>query len=754
METWLKGVINSVKVYFPQVDETRVFEAYEFSKLAYEKKKASVVSGAACEALSGRRCDGFLLNVSDVVDLLMPFKPDEDTLISAFLYDAIDEGVLSFSEIEERFDEDVLKIVDGLQILKGIKTNGYQSADKVDLLRKLFLVMAKDIRVLIIFLAVKVVQMNMLGALSEDCQKAFAGEVFEIFAPIAGRLGIYRFKTILEDFSFKFLHEKEYETVFAQMNKLGKKKKEYIDSVCAVLEKFYDNNGFAGVKVSGRLKGIHSVYNKMKTKGFEIIDEIYDIFAVRIIVPAVYNSNKDEDVSKLYAALGLLHSRWRPIASRFKDFVAVPKPNGYRSLHTTVMGLSYGDITYPVEVQIRSSAMHEEAEYGVASHWLYKDMGRRNAGNVHKAHAEWLQNLAALHSDLKGDEKVLESFKLDFFGDRIYVLTPKGDVKELPKSATPLDFAYVVHTEIGHKCVLAKVNGKAVSLDTTLENGDTVEIVTRKDSTPKLEWLSIVKTSQAKVRIKNWFAVQDKEKNIRRGREQLNSYLKKFGKPLLTPQLDVLKNFADQNLNFQERERFLEEIGKGSQLAGNVIRRIYAPAELLSGKSELKKTKKDEISVTTAQIEDLVLLGGVSGLKVKMAKCCDPALGDKIIGYVSTIANAATVHKEGCSKLRKLNSERFIPASFKGSFLRGHRAISRVSIKISANSRVGLLRDVASAIASRGVHISSYSNPGVSAKDGMSVIKMILEVSDLEQFEKVLDALEKVSGVDSVTRVD
>lgn len=745
METWLKGTIDRLKVYFPQVDETRVLDAYELSKKAYGKRKVLCANGA-CE-VAGKCGEGFVLNMADVVDLLIPFKPDEDTLVAALLYDVVDAG------LEERFGEDVMKILDGLRILKNIKAEGYQSADKVDLLRKLFLVMAKDIRVLIIFLAVKVIQMQGLDKLSKDCQTAFSSEVSEIFVPIAGRLGIYRFKTILEDLSFKFLHEDEYKTVSAQMDKLGQKKKEYIDSACEALENFYGDNGFMGVRVSGRLKGVHSVYNKMKAKGFDAIDAIYDMFAVRIIVPAVYASDKEEDVSKLYAALGLLHSRWRPIASRFKDFIAVPKPNGYRSLHTTVMGLSYGDITYPVEVQIRSSAMHEEAEYGVASHWLYKDTGRKRGWGMLRSHVEWLQNLAILHSDLKDDEKVLENFKLDLFGDRIYVLTPKGDVKELPKGATPLDFAYVVHTDIGHKCVLSKVNGKPVSLDSVLDNGDTVEIVTRKDSAPKLEWLAIVKTSQAKVRIKNWFAAQDEGKNIRRGRDQLNAQLKRFGKPLLTPQLNVLKDFAGQHLDFQEREKILEEIGRGSQLASNAIRKIYTANELFAERVTVR-AKKDKISVASVNIEDKVLFGGVSGLKVKIAKCCCPSVGDEIIGYVSVIASAATVHKKDCPKLKKLNPKRFIPASFNGEAMRVHKGISRVGIRVSAKNRVGLLRDIGSAVASNDVNIFSYSDPGISGEGMHLIIDMIVDVVELEQLEKVLDSIERVDGVETVTKAN
>ncbi|MBU4124666.1 MAG: RelA/SpoT family protein, partial [Nanoarchaeota archaeon] len=699
------------------------------------------------------KLNNFIFRPRDVVDVLIPLKPDEDTIIAAFLYDLVDSGRLYLREIEEEYGEGVVGLLEGLQILKSIRVVRYQSADKVDLLRKLFLVMAKDIRVLVVLLSVRVVQMDLLSKLPKDCAGAFATEVLEIFVPIASRLGVYRFKTILEDRTFGCLNPEGYKKVADQVDSIGKKKMEYIAKVSKILEDFYREHGFVNVRVSGRTKGFYSIHNKMLSKGLNSIDGVYDVFAFRVIVPTEYLLSMEEDVSKLYEALGLLHSRWKPIASRFKDFVAVPKPNGYRSLHTTVLGLSDGDIVFPVEVQIRSEDMHDEAEYGIASHWLYKDTRGKGLAML-KSHAEWLKNLAILHSDMSGDEKVLESMKLDLFGDRIYVLTPKGEVKELPAGSTPLDFAYFVHTEIGHRCVLAKVNGKPTPLSAELNNGDTVEIVMKKDAVPKLEWVGIVKTSQAKIKIKNWFASQDKGKHAKIGREQLNTQLIRFGKPLLTPSLSILKNYGGKRLTLQERERVLEEIGKGSQTASNIIKKIYKLEDLLVGEKEKLLKKKDKkAAVVSSRIEDNILLGGIAGTKVRLAKCCVPSYGDEIIGYVSALNDSATIHKKSCMLLERLNSDRKIPAEFKTDFVDRKRGAYRISVRIDADERVGLLGDIGSTIAANGVNIFSHVSVGSDKKDGATKITLVVDVENLEQLEKVLDSLERVNGIRTVTKV-
>ncbi|MFA4891323.1 MAG: RelA/SpoT family protein [Candidatus Gracilibacteria bacterium] len=746
MDKWFEGLIDDIKVYLPQVDRQRLSSAYETSEKIYAGRKAN------------EKLNNFIFRPRDVVEVLIPLKPDEDSIIAAFLYDLVDSGRLYLSEIEEEYGDGVVGLLEGLQILKSIRVTRYQSADKIDLLRKLFLVMAKDIRVLAILLAVKVAQMDLLSKIPKDCAEAFATEVLEIFVPIASRLGVYRFKTILEDKTFQYLNLEGYKKVADQLDRIGKKKTDYILKVSEILENFYTEHGFVNVKVTGRIKGFYSIYNKMLKKGLSSVDGVYDVFAFRVVIPTEYLLSMEEDVSKLYEALGLLHSGWRPIASRFKDFVAVPKPNGYRSLHTTVVGLSDGSINFPVEVQIRSENMHDEAEYGIASHWLYKDTRGKGLAML-KSHAEWLRNLAILHADMGSDDRVLESMKLDLFGDRIYVLTPKGEVKELPSGSTPLDFGYFVHTEIGHRCILAKVNGKPVPLSTELSNGDTVEIVMRKDPAPKLEWLGIVKTSQAKMKIKNWFASQDKEKHAKMGKDQLNSQLSRFGKPLLTPSLSVLKNFGGKRLTLQERGKILEEIGKGSQTAGSVVRKIYDLEGLLK-----KRDRKVEVvrsarsgSARSARyaIEDEILLGGVDGLKVKLAKCCMPSYGDEIVGYISAMKNAATVHRKDCLLLQRLNPDRKVAASFKtvpADSADRKKGMYRVGLRIDADERVGLLGDIGSTIASNGVNIVSHDSAGeVGGKNRK--ISLVVDVADLEQLEKVLNSLEGVNGVVAVTKV-
>lgn len=745
MDQFLSGVVSEVKKYFPQLDKDRVAEAYKISEEVYEMKRATEFE------------NDFIIQPKDVVTELLQFKPDEDTVISTLLYDAVDSNRLSFQGVEDHFGIEIRDLLEGLQILKSIKVERYQSADKLDLLRKLFLVMAKDIRVLVIFLGVKIVQVRLLPKLPQDCAAGFATDVLEIFVPIALRLGIYKFKTVLEDECFKILNPESYKYISSYLEKLGESKKEYIDSVCKTLRDFYEENGFKGVKVSGRLKGHYSIFNKMKKKNVDDVDDIFDIFAVRVVLPMVYNDYRDEDISILYSALGLLHSRWKPIPSRFKDYVAVPKPNGYRSLHTTVIGLSDGKAIHPVEIQIRSSLMHEEAEYGVASHWLYKDAGGR-ALSILKSHVDWLSSLASLHADMKeGDEKVLDSVRLDLFGDRIYVLTPKGEVKDLPKGATPLDFAYAVHTDIGHACVLTKVNGKSVPLNTELENGDTVEIVTKKGNTPKLEWLPIVKTSQAKVKIKNWFASQNQEKHIKIGKDQLNTQLRRYGKPALTPSLSILKDYGGKNLSFQDREKILEEIGKSSQLASNVIRKVYNYEDLLDfSKTKILKKRDGKVKGILSLNTKNIVLGGVSKVAVTIAKCCGPMPGDEIVGYISTLKGSVKIHKKDCPLLKKLNKNKIVSASVK-EVSESARALSgpqmyRVKIKIEVNSRVGLLGDIGSTIAANRVNIYSYSALPPDETRKVSHIFMDLDVESLDQFEKVLDSVEKVKDVLKVTR--
>lgn len=634
MDKFIVNLIEEIQSYLPHADAEGVLSAYEISEKIY------------AEAVKKDPANYFIVRPRNIVKELLHFRPDEDTIIAAFLYDFPDAG--------DQYGDEVKELLGVLRIIKSIKVVRYQSADKIDLFRKLFMAMAKDIRVIVVFLAVKVVQMRLLDKLPRDCCEFFAKDVMDVFAPIAARLGVHRYKTLLEDLSFKHLYPEEYKKTCRDLEKFGKKRGEYIETVSGIVRKFLEENGFEGVQVDGRLKSLYSVFAKMKRKELLSVDEIFDIFAIRVILPA------SENVSELYEVLGLLHTNWRPIPSRFKDFVAVPKPNGYQSLHTALVGLSDGEQSYPVEVQIRSSAMHEEAEYGVASHWLYKDVSGRKALSS-EAYLEWVARLTDLHKEMQAEESVLDSIKTDVFNDRIYVLTPKGDVKDLSKGATPLDFAYLIHTDVGHRCVLAKVNNKVVPFDTQLKSGDTVEIVTKKDGVPKLEWLAIVKTGVAKVRIRSWFSAQDEQRHFKLGRDQLNVQLIRYGKSILDPQLQVLKKFAGQSLSYDERVKILVEIGKGTQTASGVIRNIYNMDQLSRGSTVIPAGGSGGGS--GKGLPSGVLVAGLQGITTKVAQCCNPTNSSNIIGYVSS-KSVVTIHRTDCKLIERFQKPRFVPVQF------------------------------------------------------------------------------------------
>jgi GTP diphosphokinase / guanosine-3',5'-bis(diphosphate) 3'-diphosphatase len=730
----VKEIIDAVSEYLPQVDEDRVGLAYDVSTEIYKDRKKAEPN------------NHYLVMPCDIVEELLPFRPDEDTIVAALLYYIFEAKDYDLSYIEDQFGSELIPLIDGLRILKSVRVVQDKSDDKADLFRKLFMVIAKDIRVLVVFLAVKIVHMKRLNKFPPDCAEYFANDVLEIFVPIASRLGMYRYKEILEDLCFKTLHPEDYAKINRQMKSLGPKRTEYLGIVTRVLNEFLKEEGVSDVQINGRVKGYYSIYKKMDRKGLESVSDLYDLFAVRVIVP------KDE-ISHLYEVLGLLHSHWKPLPSRFKDYVAVPKTNGYRSLHTALVGISDGGMCHPVEVQIRSENMHEEAEYGVASHWLYKDTFGRGIPSI-KSHEEWLSNLENLQKELHADDSVLESVKTDIFEDRIYVLTPNGDVKDLPVGASPLDFAYAVHTDVGHQCVLSKVNGKVASLNSSLKNGDTVEIVIKKGSTPKLEWIPLVKTSAAKVKIRAWFASQDNRKHVKLGRDQLNTQLQRFGKPLLDPSLGVLKNYGGKKLNSEERERVLVEIGKGTQSASNVIRKLYSHQELLEGAaavgSKLQKKRRGGIKTVEGSFEDSILVHGMSGVAVQAAQCCNPSKVDSMIGYVSSKA-VVTIHKKTCPLIKRFNKDRFVNVEARRAGGFGVGSFYRVHIRIEADRRIGLLGDIGSRIAAHGVNIHSYK-PIESSDINVAHIDMHVDIRDFEQFEKILNGIESVDGVRRVIK--
>ena len=521
----------------------------------------------------------------------------------------------------------------------------------------MYLTMAKDLRVILIWLAKRLVTMDNLGSFDKDLQYSYAYKTIHLHVPIASRLGIYRLKTQLEDLAFRYLDPYNYKKVYGLIRQFGAEKKEMFEDMKKKLQDFFKENN-VNADISGRVKTAHSIYKKIKQKDFHSISQIYDIFAIRVILPDSYDKNGEELLDKLYSTIGLIHKKWKPVSGRFKDYIAVPKPNVYRSLHTVILGLSNDDNGQPVEIQVRSMSMHKEAEFGIASHWIYKEKQNSNPENL-QSKIEWLQGLKEIDHLMNSEDEVMRGVDLNFFNDRIFVLTPNGDVKDLPKGAVPLDFAYMVHTDVGHKCFMAKVNSMIVPLDYELKNGDVVEIVTREDVVPKLRWLSIVQTSAAKSKIKAWFNRENSALFLKEGREAINEFLKKIGKEPLTNTYSVLKEYNGQSLSVLERERLLEEVGKGAHSPGEIIKKIF-PDE------NFNETEEKKISVGNDKISHgkmSVVVGGEAGLPIRLPACCKPEQGDKIVAYV-TRGSRLTIHKKSCYLLEDLDDDRMFIAEW------------------------------------------------------------------------------------------
>ncbi|MFA5821245.1 MAG: RelA/SpoT family protein, partial [Candidatus Gracilibacteria bacterium] len=616
---------------------------------------------------------------------------------------------------------------------------------QMEVFRRMLMAMAKDMRVIFLKLVLRLWKLKNLELFTEPERVVLARETMDIYAPVAARLGIYTLKDQLEDNAFKYLNPEEYGNLNEQLERFAEKRKVAIKSIQKKLKEFLTAHGFES-EVSGRIKSIYSIFRKMERKGLSSLDDLYDVFAMRVVLPARYDKNHNESVDHLYSVLGMIHSEWKPLSRRFKDYIAVPKPNGYRSLHTVVLGIAPQSIDKPVEIQIRSDRMHKEAEYGSSSHWLYKEDGNEEAV---VEHADWLKRLSAFQEELAAETGGIKDLKVDIFKDRIFVLTPRGEVRDLAAGATPIDFAYSVHTELGNKVVMAKVDGMVVPLDHELKNGNVVEVTTRSDATPKLQWLSFVKTSFAKSKIKAWFSNLNKETHVREGKRLLNAYLERLGFPPLDHNYSILKNYAGRELDIGQRERLVQEIGKGAQLPNDVLRKVAAVKDILSQpKLEVKEIEKISGSKRMLAPEKMVLVGGEDNLPVKLAKCCKPVFGDKIISFVAARGKNITVHKTSCTMLDSLNRNKMVFAAWKGQ-----KAVAgnfTVCIRLSVISRVGLIRDITAVISGLGLQISDIRMEG--NRDGLHNDFFTIDLPDLEKFEVLMNKLEQVPGVVSVTR--
>ncbi|MBL4694775.1 bifunctional (p)ppGpp synthetase/guanosine-3',5'-bis(diphosphate) 3'-pyrophosphohydrolase [Candidatus Gracilibacteria bacterium] len=683
----------------------------------------------------------------EILEIILPLKPDDNMILAALLEPIYVEGGISDKEVKDNFGMHVFTILQNVKRLLSFKYAKNDKSNQLEVLRKLFMAMAKDIRVILIGLAVRLYKMNHLLDIIEDAGERvlFAKETLDLYVPISSRLGVYRIKTRLEDLAFKFVDTRSYEAIVDQLSQFGDSRKVVISLITHELEDFLKARGYADVRVLGRLKSVSSINKKLKKKGVDAVEELYDIFAMRVILPAQYDESEHEIVDHLYGVLGMIHGEWKPISRRFKDYIAVPKPNGYRSLHTVVLGLAPKDRDQPVEIQIRSDAMHSEAEYGIASHWLYKTV----KGSL-KSQIDWLRGLERIRDDLAAGGELLGLASTGVFSDRIFVLTPRGEVKDLSVGATPIDFAYLVHTDVGNRCVMAKVDGEIVALDYELNNGDVVEIVTKKDAEPKLKWLSTVVTSQAKSKIKAYFSRLNRDHHLKEGRRLMNAQLARLGHAHLDQNYSILKKFVGKKLTVALRESLIVEVGQGSKLASDVVRKVFPYEDVIVRKvideieEETKFVKGNDL------FEEEILVGGEDGLPVKIAKCCQPHFAEDIMAYV-TRGNSVTIHASKCAVLEALGLERKVSASWSGLDDGQVQYKYRVKILIKVLLRLDLMRDVTSIMSNVGIYVVDVSTKQTSGR--VHNYCFVLDLENLDQFDLLLDKLEEVPGVLQVSRV-
>jgi GTP pyrophosphokinase len=649
-----------------------------------------------------------------VAKILSGMDVDAVTIASALLHDVVEDTSVSIEEIWRRFGPEVSTLVDGvtkLSRLTGLSVEDRQAEN----LRKMFLAMAKDVRVIFIKLADRLHNMRTLSYLPPDRQKMISKETLDIFAPLAHRLGMWRIKWELEDLSFKYLEPEKYREISKLVAKTRKEREEYIQEAISIIRASLDSHGIKA-DIQGRPKHLYSIYMKMKRDNLTF-DQIYDLLGIRVIV----ESTKD-----CYTVLGIVHSLWRPIPGRFRDYIAVPKSNMYQSLHTTVIG-PRGE---PLEIQIRTYEMHRIAEYGIAAHWKYKE-GKTDQDFDMKL--SWLRQLLEWQKDLQDAKEFVEQVKVDLFEDEVFVFTPKGDVVSLPKGATPVDFAYRIHTEIGNRCVGAKVNGRIVPLDYKLNSGEIVEILTSKSATPSLDWLSFVATSSARNRIRQYFKRLKREENIARGKEIIEKELRRIQGDLLDRMKELDWAPLLEAFDLEDPEELFLAVGNG-EIAPSQIQQVLQ-----------KSTKEEKILGLPKREESVgIYVDGADNLLVRLARCCSPLPGDEIIGYISQ-GRGITVHRKECTNVKNLPKEKLIAVHWNADNV--HKFNARIDVY--ARDRVGLLKDILTEVSNLGSNV--YDARAV-VKNGRVNIYIVLDVQNIHHCEAILRAIRGVKDVISVGR--
>jgi len=708
----INDIVDHVSSYFPDADFNLIRKAYIFS--------AQVHHGQT--RLSG---EPYLSHPLSVAMILAEMNLDEYTISTGLLHDTVEDTYATLEELREKFGEEISFLVDGVTKISKL-THKSRIDRQAETFRKMLLAMSKDIRVILIKLADRLHNMRTLEYVAQKRQAAICRETLDIYVPLANRLGIFFIKKELEDLALRYLDEKSYHEIEQQLVVTSEQRERYVQEVIRIIDEKLKQFGIAAT-ILGRPKHIHSIFNKMKDQNLDF-SQIYDITAFRIIV----DSRKE-----CYEVLGILHSIWKPVPGRFKDYISLPKRNMYQSLHTIVIG-PYGQ---RIEIQIRTHEMDRVAKRGIAAHWKYKE--GRKIEQKDDQRFEWLQQIIETQKDTRDSRELLESFRMDLFPDEVYVFTPAGEVIELPRQSTPIDFAYRIHTDVGHKCVGAKVNGNIVNLKYKLNSGDVVEIMTLANHNPSRDWLKFVRTMRARTKIRHWLKQQDREKNIRTGREICEREFKKHSLNFtrLVKKGDIFEELKKEGI--KSVDDLLEAIGCGTKTYRQILNR-FLPRDLQEDVVPDKK-KVPTVRRQTRRDASGIKIDGLDDVMVRLAKCCNPIPGDEIVGYI-TRGRGVTVHTANCSFMKVIEINRRIDARWDDSC--HHVAV--VTIEVLCEDKKGILADITTTISSSEVNIMSANVRTLPG--GRAVNLFQLEVSGLEQLDTIKKAVKKVKGVISVNR--
>ncbi len=733
----LNNLIDKVLSYNPNADIEMLSKAYRFAEKAHEGQYRK----------SG---EDYFIHPEEVAFILADYNMDVDTLCGGLLHDVVEDTEIGLEVIEKEFNKDIAELVDGVTKLKMLNFKS-KKENQGENLRKMIIAMARDIRVVIIKLADRLHNARTFEFMSDAKKKEKAQETLEIYSPLAHRLGMSKLKAELEDISLRFMDPNGYYDLVEKVNKKREEREDTINDIISIIKDNLDGMNIT-YEISGRPKHFYSIYKKMyyQNKSF---DEIFDLTAIRVLL---------NNVNDCYAVLGVVHSLWKPIPGRFKDYIAMPKPNNYQSLHTTVIGPS-GE---PFEIQIRTWEMHRIAEYGIAAHWQYKEsQAKGTAGSSSKMSSfdeklTWLRQLIEWQNDLQDPEELVDSLKVDFFTDEVFVFTPVGDVINLPMGSTPIDFAYRVHTDVGNSCVGAKVDGRIVPLDFKLNTGNIVEVLTSKSSNgPSRDWLKVVKSSQAKTKIKSWFKKEDREENVHRGRESIEKDVKRDGFPEAKILREDWLKQVSKKLNFQTVDDMYAAVGYGGiSLSGVVskLKELYRNEYREEAEEERKYLSKEEYKqAMRAENEKKrasssatgVVTKGIDNLKVRFSGCCNPVPGDEIVGYI-TRGRGVSVHRADCPNIiNDMEKERLLEVEWaddmeKKSFV--------ATIEAHAHDRKGLLTDITMVIAESNLSITSLNT---RTKDDEVYITISLTIKDKEQLKELMKNIKKLRAVVDVYRV-